>query len=166
MDETRNKTGKKAAIIAIVTNCILTILNITVGYADDIIYSFSVDTTESWELLYKNSDKNCIASANLLVIRPDNKQISSEYLLTYLRSAVGQKLIKGLLRGTAMPFINHEDLKGLAVIVPNLPKQDNFIKSYKSKMDKYKKQLDEVRQNIAQLEQDVNDIICGKKQEL
>lgn len=33
MDETRNKTGKKAAIIAIVTNCILTILNITVGYA-------------------------------------------------------------------------------------------------------------------------------------
>ena len=117
-------------------------------------------------VLYKNSDKNCIASANLLVIRPDNKQISSEYLLTYLRSAVGQKLIKGLLRGTAMPFINHEDLKGLAVIVPNLSNQDNFIKSYKSKMDKYKKQLDEVRQNIAQLEQDVNDIICGKKQEL
>ena len=33
MDETRNKTGKKAAIIAIVTNCILTIMNITVGYA-------------------------------------------------------------------------------------------------------------------------------------
>lgn len=33
------------------------IYDITVGYADDIIYSFSVDTTESWELLYKNSEK-------------------------------------------------------------------------------------------------------------
>ena len=117
-------------------------------------------------VLYKNTGKNCIASANLLIIRPDNNFINSEYLLVYLRSTIGQKLIKGLQRGAAMPFINHEDLKGLAVIVPNLPKQDNFIKSYKSKMEKYKQQLEEVQQNITQLEQDVNDIICGKKQEL
>ena len=32
MDNSRNKAGKKAAIIAITTNCLLTILNITVGY--------------------------------------------------------------------------------------------------------------------------------------
>ena len=116
-------------------------------------------------VLYKNSDKNCIASANLLVIRPDNKQISSEYLLTYLRSAVGQKLIKGLLRGTAMPFINHEDLKGIAVIVPALTKQKELIKNYTSKMEKYKKQLEQIKNDIMQLEQDVNDIICGTKQD-
>lgn len=116
-------------------------------------------------VLYKNSDKNCIASANLLVIRPDNKQISSEYLLTYLRSAIGQKLIKGLLRGTAMPFINHEDLKGIAVIVPALTKQKELIKNYTSKMEKYKKQLEQIRNDIANLEQDVNDIICGTKQD-
>ena len=116
-------------------------------------------------VLYKNSDKNCIASANLLVIHPDNKQISSEYLLTYLRSAVGQKLIKGLLRGTAMPFINHEDLKGIAVIVPALTKQKELIKNYTSKMEKYRKQLEQIKNDIMQLEQDVNDIICGTKQD-
>lgn len=32
MDETREKIGKKAAIIAIITNCLLTAMNITVGY--------------------------------------------------------------------------------------------------------------------------------------
>ncbi len=32
MDKTRDNAGKKAAIIAISTNCLLTILNITVGY--------------------------------------------------------------------------------------------------------------------------------------
>lgn len=31
--------------------------SVTVGYVDDIIYNFSVDSTESWELLYKNSEK-------------------------------------------------------------------------------------------------------------
>ena len=104
-------------------------------------------------------------TSKVVLIRPDNKQISSEYLLTYLRSAVGQKLIKGLLRGTAMPFINHEDLKGIAVIVPALTKQKELIKNYTSKMEKYKKQLEQIKNDIMQLEQDVNDIICGTKQD-
>lgn len=33
------------------------IYDITVGYPKDIVYSFTVDTTQSWELLYKNSNK-------------------------------------------------------------------------------------------------------------
>ena len=34
------------------------VYNITIGYNDDIVYNFSVDTTDSWELLYKNSEKS------------------------------------------------------------------------------------------------------------
>ena len=33
------------------------IYDITVGYPKDIVYSFTVDNTQSWELLYKNSNK-------------------------------------------------------------------------------------------------------------
>lgn len=33
------------------------IYNITVGYPKDIVYNFSVDTTQAWELLYKNNQK-------------------------------------------------------------------------------------------------------------
>ena len=64
-----------------------------------------------------------------------------------------------------MPFINHEDLKGIAVIVPTLTKQKELIKNYTSKMEKYKKQLEQIKNDIMQLEQDVNDIICGTKQD-
>lgn len=33
------------------------VYNITIGYPQDIVYSFSVDSTDSWELLYKNNQK-------------------------------------------------------------------------------------------------------------
>ena len=116
-------------------------------------------------VLYKNDGKNCIASANLLIIRPNKNLISSEYLLIYLRSTIGQKLIKGLQRGTTIPFINHEDLKGIAVIVLSLSKQKELIKNYKSKMEKYKKQLEQIKSDITKLDKDLNDIICGKNQD-
>lgn len=111
-------------------------------------------------VLFKNTGKNCIASANLLIIRPNKESISSEYLLLYLRSDIGQKLIKGLQRGASMSFISHEDLKGIAVVVPTLEKQNNFLQSYNLKMEKYKKQLEQVKNEISQLEQEVNKFIC------
>lgn len=114
-------------------------------------------------VLYKNNDKNCIASANLLVIRANKNLVEPEYLLTYLRSKIGQKLITGIQRGAAMPFINHEDLKGIAVILPDLEKQQSLIKNYQNKMQQYKEQLAQAQKNIADLEQAVNDTICGKE---
>ena len=115
-------------------------------------------------VMYKHSDKNCIASANLIVIRADKNIINPEYLLMYLRSSVGQKLIKGLQRGAALPFISHEDLKGLAVIVPALVKQNELIDNFQGKMKKYKKQLEDAMQCISNLETEINDIICGRKE--
>lgn len=34
------------------------VYSITVGYNDDIVYNFSVDSTDAWELLYNNSEKS------------------------------------------------------------------------------------------------------------
>lgn len=116
-------------------------------------------------VLYKNIGKNCIASANLIIIRAKSAIINPEYLVIYLRSQIGQKLIKGFQRGTNMLSINHQDIKGLAVTVPSLAEQNNFVNNYKLRMDSYKKQLEQVKSSITQLEQDVNDIICGRKQD-
>lgn len=98
--------------------------------------------------IYNGENKNCVASANLIVIRPKKNIILTEYLYHYLKSDLGQKLIKEKDRGTTLQFINHDDLKSIPIIIPTIEKQNIALDKYKKSMKMYVEQISEIQTKI------------------
>lgn len=61
----------------------------------------------------------CIASANLVVIRPKEGLLSGIYLKIFLDSPIGKKLIKATQQGTTVINISYKDLMNIEI--PYLP---------------------------------------------
>ena len=80
----------------------------------------------------------CIASSNLIVIRPDAKILDSTYLKIFLDSPIGNKLISGAQQGTTVMNISYRDLKVLEVPIPPLDTQKAAAKEYLEELTKYK----------------------------
>lgn len=80
----------------------------------------------------------CIASSNLIVIRPDAKILDSTYLKIFLDSPIGNKLISSAQQGTMVMNISYRDLKVLEVPIPPLDTQKAAAKEYLEELTKYK----------------------------
>jgi|LSQX01.3.fsa_nt_gb type I restriction-modification system DNA methylase subunit len=76
----------------------------------------------------------CIASSNVIVIRPDNKMLNSTYLKLFLDSPLGEKMIIGIQQGTTIINIRYRDLNGLEIPLPSIEEQQK-------KADEYNKEL-------------------------
>ena len=80
----------------------------------------------------------CIASSNLIVIRPDAKILDSTYLKIFLDSPIGNKLISGAQQGTRVMNISYRDLKVLEVPIPPLDTQKAVVKEYLEELKNYR----------------------------
>jgi|TARA_B110000211_G_scaffold234141_1_gene302582 type I restriction enzyme S subunit len=67
---------------------------------------------------YENS--NCHA---LIVTRPNQESVHSEFLSYYINSEMGRARLKGLEVGSTILHINTKDLKKFRVLLPPLPEQ-------------------------------------------
>lgn len=81
----------------------------------------------------------CIASSNLIVIRPNTKRLDSVYLKIFLDSPIGNKLISSAQQGTAVINISYRDLMGLEIPTPSLERQKVVTKEYLEELAIYKK---------------------------
>lgn len=81
----------------------------------------------------------CIASSNLIVIRPDAKRLDSTYLKIFLDSPIGNTLISSAQQGTIVINISYRDLSGLEIPVPPLETQKAVAKEYLEELALYKK---------------------------
>lgn len=88
----------------------------------------------------------CIASSNLIVIRPDPKLLDSVYLKIFLDSPVGNKIINGTQQGVAVMNISYKDLRVLEVPVPPLSQQQIVAGEYREELAKYKEAILTARQ--------------------
>lgn len=79
----------------------------------------------------------CIASSNLIVIRPDPKMLDSIYLKIFLDSPVGNRIISGVQQGTTVMNISYKDLKVLEVPLPIMEQQHAIVKEYLEELEKY-----------------------------
>lgn len=80
----------------------------------------------------------CIASSNLIVIRPDAKMLDSIYLKIFLDSPIGNKLISSAQQGTTVMNISYRDLKVLEVPIPPLDTQKAVVKEYLEELTNYR----------------------------
>lgn len=80
----------------------------------------------------------CIASSNLIIIRPDAKILDSTYLKIFLDSPIGNKLISSAQQGTTVMNISYRDLKVLEVPIPPLDTQKAVGKEYLEELKNYR----------------------------
>ena len=83
----------------------------------------------------------CIASSNLIVIRPNAKMLDSVYLKVFLDSPIGNKMISGAQQGMTVMNISYKDLKVLEVPIPPFEKQQAVSKEYLDELAKYKETM-------------------------
>lgn len=73
----------------------------------------------------------------IVILRLINTAITSDYLLTYLNSKLGQKLILRLIQGNVVPVITQTDLENLLIVLNEndfLKIEDNLTEEPRSKL--------------------------------
>lgn len=109
--------------------------------------------------VFKEQTYPCIASSNLIVIRPKPGALSGTYLKLFLDSAIGKKLIKSTQQGTAVMNISYRDLENIEI--PYLPyeKQTEIAKKYQEGLAKYQETISSAQEKwqdtLRELEQNI-----------
>lgn len=80
----------------------------------------------------------CIASSNIIVIRPDLKMLDSTYLKIFLDSPIGNKIISSAQQGVTVMNISYKDLNVLEIPLPPLERQRAVAKEYLKELKTYK----------------------------
>lgn len=93
----------------------------------------------------------CIASSNLIVIRPDIKMLNSIYLKIFLDSPIGNKTVSSAQQGTTVMNISYKDLKNLEVPLPSIDNQHNIVQEYLTELTKYQETLNAAKMRWAEV---------------
>ncbi len=88
-------------------------------------------------IYWQPEGRRYIASANLVVIRPDFDKVTSSHLKLFLDSAVGRLLIEQTQQGTAVMNINPKDLGMIEVPLLPLDEQWNRENRYRAELIRY-----------------------------
>ncbi len=109
--------------------------------------------------VFKEQTYPCIASSNLIIIRPKSGALSGIYLKLFLDSAIGKKLIKSTQQGTAVMNISYRDLENIEI--PYLPfeKQKEIAQKYTEALAQYKETIssaeEKCQDTVRELEQNL-----------
>ena len=83
----------------------------------------------------------CIASSNVIVIRPEAKELNGYYLKIFLDSHIGNKLISGAQQGMTVMNISYKDLNVLEVPLPIMNMQEATVNEYLDELKRYKETI-------------------------
>lgn len=87
--------------------------------------------------IFKKQDYPCIASSNLVVIRPRSSLLNSVYLKLFLDSPLGGKLLESAQQGTGVINLSYRDMQSLEIPLPELAKQEALAKEYQAELAAY-----------------------------
>jgi type I restriction enzyme M protein len=79
----------------------------------------------------------CIASSNIIVIRPNEKLLLGTYLKVFLDSPMGNKVLAGKQQGTVVINISYKDLKSLEVPLLRIEEQKVIAEEYEQERSRY-----------------------------
>ena len=83
----------------------------------------------------------CIASSNIIVIRPKPSMLNSTYLKIFMDSPIGNSMISSLQQGMTVMNISYKDLKLLEIPFPVIEEQQRISKEY---TDSYKDYIESI----------------------
>lgn len=102
--------------------------------------------------IFREQSYPCIASSNIIVIRPETKMLNGTYLKLFLDSPLGEKMISGVQQGSTIINISYKDLKSLEIPLPSIEEQQK-------KADEYTKELTIYKETIAAAEKRWDEVI-------
>lgn len=91
--------------------------------------------------VFQEQKTPCIASSNVIVIRPDSKLLNCTYLKIFLDSPLGKKLVSGTQQGATIISISYKDLAGLEIPVPPMDTQIQTAAEYLSELETYQETI-------------------------
>ena len=101
----------------------------------------------------------CIASSNIIVIRPDEKQLCGTYLKMLFDSPLGVKLLTSAQQGTTVMNISYKDLRNMEIPLPTIESQQKIAEEYQSELKRYQDSVAEAEKRwkavIAKLQDDM-----------
>lgn len=95
--------------------------------------------------VFKKQVFPCIASSNLIVIRPNGELLNSTYLKIFIDSPIGNKLISGSQQGMSAMNISYKDLGVLEIPLPPIEKQNELAKTYTAELTIYQSSVREAK---------------------
>lgn len=87
--------------------------------------------------VFKEQNYPCIASSNIIVIRPNEKLLLATYLKIFLDSPTGSKVLSGKQQGTIVNNISYKDLKTLEIPLLRIEEQRTIVEEYEKELAKY-----------------------------
>lgn len=76
----------------------------------------------------------CIASSNVIVIRPDYNGLKSLYLKIFLDSPIGGKVISQTQQGTTVMNLSYKDLNDIEIPLPTMEEQEEITLKYENEL--------------------------------
>ena len=93
--------------------------------------------------VFQKQSYPCIASSNVIVIRPKASMLNSTYLKIFMDSPIGTSMISSLQQGMSVMNISYKDLKLLDVPFPALPEQEKIAAEYEEAYKEYTETISE-----------------------
>jgi type I restriction-modification system DNA methylase subunit len=87
--------------------------------------------------VFKEQKYPCIASSNIIVIRPNEKLLLGTYLKVFLDSPMGKKVLAGKQQGTVVINISYKDLKTLEIPLLRIEEQKVIAEEYEQEFSQY-----------------------------
>lgn len=97
--------------------------------------------------IFHEQKYTCIASSNVIVIRPAANKLDSTYLKNFIDSAVGKSIISSLQQGMAVMNISYKDLELMEVPFPSYKEQREVAEEYEKAYKKYVKTITDAESN-------------------
>ena len=91
-------------------------------------------------------DIKAIVSANLFIVRTYEDKYLPEILKYYLESELGQSLVQGIIKGTAIKSISHKDIEKLLVPDIDMDTQRNVAEKIKQSQDDYNERISKAKE--------------------
>lgn len=93
--------------------------------------------------IFKKQKYPCIASSNLVVIRPRSNLLNSVYLKIFLDSPLGGKLLESAQQGIGVINLSYKDIQSLEIPLPDIAKQNALAKEYLTELTMYLESISE-----------------------
>jgi hypothetical protein len=109
----------------------------------------------------KVANLNVIASANFILLRPDQDKLIGEVLVSYFNSTAGQNSLDDISTGAIIKNISLSNIKRVEIELPNLEKQEEIAKLFHASNQAYKSTINLATQQKKVASACINQLMKG-----
>ncbi|MDU4847537.1 N-6 DNA methylase [Clostridium sp.] len=104
-------------------------------------------------------DIKAIVSANLFIVRVDEDKYIPEILKYYLESELGQSLVEGIIKGTAIKSIAHKDIEKFLVPEIDMDIQKEVVGKLRRSNKEYEERINEAQRIYNQEQEEIKETL-------